>query len=321
MTAASSPAELTISDKVELSSEELYQPTPQRLPVEQKFDLDDAFSVHEDEDSTSFDFDPNSFIKDVQSRDVIAAVERSSEDQWENLHHDDEAVDMQSGQNATYPSTDASESISTLDIDAVEPHRSSATPPHASSSASMDSEAPPSTPPDDPAAAALDSQLTNIVLSPPSHSVPGSQLHEVDHAYPTVIIDASKSHMADVNAYAPEFLQSISQQSPDTTSKRTADAMAPSMTPTDGNSDRTTQPVNLTPTSPSPSTPVRRSLPSSSTSGKARSNGPSAFEKVVSKTRPPYLPPKQKDEDEKHSKEWEEMMQRSRLAGEYLLSA
>ncbi|KAF8514755.1 rab-GTPase-TBC domain-containing protein [Gautieria morchelliformis] len=308
MTTASSPAKFTISDKVRLSSEELYQPTPQRL--EQKLDLDDAFSVHEDEESASFDFDPNTFMKDLQSRDAIAAIERSSEDEWENP--DDEAVDMQNGQNATYHSTDAS--ISTLDSDAVGSHRSPATPPHASSSAqSMDSEASPSTPPDDPAAAS-DSQLTNVVLSRPSHSVPRSQIHEVDHAYPNVIINASKSHMADVRAHAPEFSQSVSKRPPDwsSTSEPTADAMAPSLTPADGNSGRMTQSVNLT--SPSLSPPVHRSLPSLSTSGKARVNGPSAFEKVVSKTRPPYLPPKQKDEDEKHSKEWEEMMQRSRLA-------
>ncbi|KIJ53482.1 hypothetical protein M422DRAFT_154980 [Sphaerobolus stellatus SS14] len=47
---------------------------------------------------------------------------------------------------------------------------------------------------------------------------------------------------------------------------------------------------------------------------KGRSRGPSIFQKVVSKTRPPYLPPKQKEEDLKHSKEWEQMMQQSRMA-------
>lgn len=39
------------------------------------------------------------------------------------------------------------------------------------------------------------------------------------------------------------------------------------------------------------------------------------LQKVVSKTRPAHLPPKQKEEDMKHNKEWEEMMQRSRMSG------
>lgn len=47
-----------------------------------------------------------------------------------------------------------------------------------------------------------------------------------------------------------------------------------------------------------------------------RSIGPSIFQKVVSKTRPTYLPPKPKVEDRKHMADWERMMRRSRLAGE-----
>ncbi len=42
--------------------------------------------------------------------------------------------------------------------------------------------------------------------------------------------------------------------------------------------------------------------------------GPSIFEKVMSKTRPSYLPPKSREEDLKHMKDWEEMMKRSREA-------
>jgi TBC1 domain family member 14 len=46
-----------------------------------------------------------------------------------------------------------------------------------------------------------------------------------------------------------------------------------------------------------------------------RSSGPSAFEKVVNKTRPPFLPPKSRDEDQKHLAVWEKMMKRSLAAG------
>jgi TBC1 domain family member 14 len=46
-----------------------------------------------------------------------------------------------------------------------------------------------------------------------------------------------------------------------------------------------------------------------------RSVGPSVFERVVSKTRPSFLPPKSRDEDQKHLADWERMMKRSRAAG------
>ncbi|KAH9968645.1 rab-GTPase-TBC domain-containing protein [Russula dissimulans] len=47
-----------------------------------------------------------------------------------------------------------------------------------------------------------------------------------------------------------------------------------------------------------------------------RSTGPSALEKVLSKTRPSFLPPKNRDEDLKHMADWENMMKRSRAAEE-----
>jgi len=46
-----------------------------------------------------------------------------------------------------------------------------------------------------------------------------------------------------------------------------------------------------------------------------RSVGPSAFEKVRSKTRPTFLPPKPRREDDKHMADWQKMMKQSRLAG------
>ena len=41
------------------------------------------------------------------------------------------------------------------------------------------------------------------------------------------------------------------------------------------------------------------------------------LDKVVSKTRPTYLPPKPRSEDKKHMQDWEKMMKHSRAAGEY----
>ncbi|EMD41842.1 hypothetical protein CERSUDRAFT_79464 [Gelatoporia subvermispora B] len=48
----------------------------------------------------------------------------------------------------------------------------------------------------------------------------------------------------------------------------------------------------------------------------ARSLGPSALDKVVSKTRPSFLPPKDRLEDRKHMADWEKMMKYSRAAEE-----
>ncbi|TBU49325.1 rab-GTPase-TBC domain-containing protein [Dichomitus squalens] len=58
-----------------------------------------------------------------------------------------------------------------------------------------------------------------------------------------------------------------------------------------------------------PPTPTARHRPS-------RSVGPSMLDKVISKTRPPYLPPKPRTEDRKHLQDWEDMMKRSRAAEE-----
>ncbi|EPT01597.1 hypothetical protein FOMPIDRAFT_77813 [Fomitopsis schrenkii] len=44
--------------------------------------------------------------------------------------------------------------------------------------------------------------------------------------------------------------------------------------------------------------------------------GPSMLDKVISKTRPTFLPPKPRAEDRKHMADWEQMMKRSRAAEE-----
>ena len=49
----------------------------------------------------------------------------------------------------------------------------------------------------------------------------------------------------------------------------------------------------------------------------SRSVGPSTLDKVISKTRPTYLPPKPKTEDLKHMADWETMMKQSRAVGEF----
>jgi hypothetical protein len=49
----------------------------------------------------------------------------------------------------------------------------------------------------------------------------------------------------------------------------------------------------------------------------SRSIGPSTLDKVISRTRPTFLPPKPKTEDLKHLADWEAMMKQSRVVGEF----
>jgi hypothetical protein len=321
MTTASQPPELPVSEVVDVYPEELQHPSPQRH--EHKFDLDDAFSVHEDEASASFDFNPDSFMKELELSATIG-TEGGAGDVWEpGDGEDDEAQDMQDSTHTTYDSTDAS--VSTLDIDAVvDLQHTPTTPPQPSSSShSFNSSEQPSTPPDDSltSPAELSSQFTNIALSPPLNSSPYPHDHEVDHAYPNVVIDASKTPTNRVTTTSSEFPTSESQQtsdSHDSSSIGSEPAADPGATaPIIGNLHRAAQSTssNYPTSAQSPSSSSHRPSPSvSAPFVKSRTSGPSTLQKVVSKTRPPYLPPKGKEEDEKHRKEWEAMMQRSRIA-------
>ncbi|TFY64498.1 hypothetical protein EVG20_g5923 [Dentipellis fragilis] len=65
-----------------------------------------------------------------------------------------------------------------------------------------------------------------------------------------------------------------------------------------------------------PTTPKTAPLRPSAGHKPTRSTGPSTFEKVVSRTRPSFLPPKTREEDDKHLADWEKMMKQSRIAEE-----
>ncbi|CAE6526414.1 unnamed protein product [Rhizoctonia solani] len=82
-------------------------------------------------------------------------------------------------------------------------------------------------------------------------------------------------------------------------------------------------PITPTPDSAPPRTPVpvseshgQHSLSpdKTRTHRPVKSVGPSMLEKVISKTRPTHLPPKNKVEDVKHMKQYQEMMEKSRAA-------
>ncbi|KAA1467948.1 RabGAP/TBC [Dentipellis sp. KUC8613] len=71
-----------------------------------------------------------------------------------------------------------------------------------------------------------------------------------------------------------------------------------------------------TPSLAIPSTPKTAPIRPSTSHKPTRSTGPSTFEKVVSRTRPSFLPPKTREEDNKHLADWEKMMKQSRVAEE-----
>jgi TBC1 domain family member 14 len=163
--------------------------------------------------------------------------------------------------------------------------------------------------------------------------------HE-DHPYPNVFIDAS--------AGAINRLATASQRKPHSPLNATHHLPpgrfgANGVTTKDGNSPPLVRPALVSSTS-SLSIPTSQpetasssssgkvvstaSLPEGNTSNllyeKPRSHkpnrsidaGPSMFEKVRSKTRPTFLPPKSKEEDNKHLSAWQNMMKQSRIAGE-----
>ncbi|KAL7415724.1 rab-GTPase-TBC domain-containing protein [Mrakia frigida] len=60
-----------------------------------------------------------------------------------------------------------------------------------------------------------------------------------------------------------------------------------------------------------PSSAISSRKPSPQPGLGKHSSGPSKFEQVMSKTRPVYLPPKDREEDMRHLKDWEKMMKTS----------
>jgi TBC1 domain family member 14 len=76
-------------------------------------------------------------------------------------------------------------------------------------------------------------------------------------------------------------------------------------------------PVPLSTSSGYPSESATASAPAFAAQfKKTKKTGRSALQKVISKTRPTHLPPKPKEEDVKHLKVWEDMMKKSKQAGE-----
>ncbi|KAJ7786470.1 rab-GTPase-TBC domain-containing protein [Mycena metata] len=134
-----------------------------------------------------------------------------------------------------------------------------------------------------------------------------------DHPYPNIVIDVSKYPTHRVTMSLTSELDA-----------RTSDDTPPR--PESPSSSRSETAASNTPPDAGPSTesipppstpPIPVPLPPKNPAHRpTRSTGPSALEKVRSKTRPSFLPPKSREEDNKHLGEWESMMKLSRLTAE-----
>ncbi|KAH9065828.1 rab-GTPase-TBC domain-containing protein [Lactarius vividus] len=113
----------------------------------------------------------------------------------------------------------------------------------------------------------------------------------------------SRPTSIEVNLASPPLSPPPSGFQPDTPTSRQSTPIMATSTPS-------TPPVTSRVASSSPSRPSS----SYKVHKVTRSTGPSALEKVISKTRPPFLPPKNRDEDQRHLSDWEKMMERSKAA-------
>ncbi|KAJ3763390.1 rab-GTPase-TBC domain-containing protein [Lentinula raphanica] len=277
------------------------------IRLEPSLDIDDAFSDSQDLDSIH-QFSPDAIRDDLARNSLSWRVEDAE---------DDDDVESRNGSLGT-----TMDSFSTLNIGSDE-------------RSEEDDQSP--------------SQFVSISLSTSRDGVSNnSEEHtelppdstEPEQPYPAVVIDVS-SHKVTISTDNTQIttplpsstsLQSHSRSSStafsDHSEHSTKSLPSPepsSVTPTHPNFTASTSTSIL----PSPSATVVAASVSETVSGPsstskssspkhrlARSVGPSALEKFVSKTRPSFLPPKSRQEDDKHMADWQAMMKQSRAAAE-----
>ncbi|KAK0481730.1 rab-GTPase-TBC domain-containing protein [Armillaria novae-zelandiae] len=283
------------------------------------FDLDDAFS---DGDDVDFEFSP-----DVIREEIVRT--RSNGEFIE-----DEDEEPQSTSNAFFHGHDAS--VSTLDMDGA-----------GVSASSVPSTSSPSVSPDG------SPQFVSISLS---RSTSGAEVNDNEEqhreapkteevtteeetsTYPNVQIDVSQppSHRVTLSIDSNQSRAStehqtlqLDSQSPRPSSDMSSPHPAPSAqslpvsmpercdTPSTSTSSPSVSASGaITASSSLPNTQPSQLAPPQPSHRQTRSAGPSILEKVMSKTRPSFLPPKSRQEDKKHMLDWQSMMKQSRAAAE-----
>ncbi|KAF9454150.1 RabGAP/TBC [Macrolepiota fuliginosa MF-IS2] len=267
------------------------QDIPTEIPIHHvsPFDTDDAFTVSDEQPPFTFSSDN---IRVEIARDLGTA--------WP--HRDG----LESP-----PVNDPNTSVSTLDIDAQQ------------SLPELDT--------DD--SAILSSEFSHISLSTDAHGVehcaePDNH-GQSDAPYPAIIIDASDAPTHKVIQTPGPTVSTPNSSSVEPSPAPSTRSLPPETMPYSSDQVPSPEPASAsTPTIPplsiatntynpsAPSETKNAQSPQKPTHRPARSTGPSMFEKVRSKTRPTFLPPKPRAEDEKHLADWHNMMKLSRLAAD-----
>ncbi|KAH9858360.1 RabGAP/TBC [Lenzites betulinus] len=294
-----------------------------RTSLPDGFSLDDAFSDNEDMDVP--EFSPAAIRQELAKRMKAAET-------WQT-----DAGGLDDIVTKIGFSVDADASVSTFDIDADQdsPPSLAHSPPSRIQSQSSSHQ-------DSLYDVPLSSEFSSVSLS--DNQLPPPLQHEdpeeIVSDYPAVQIDLSGSQVvakemhpddaSDVRAsietdasdgahpmHHPQYAASLdhirTKGPPTPVNVPLANAGAAS---TSALSIPSPAPLPTSSSLPTPTTPKFADPPPPKRHRITRSVGPSMLDKVISKTRPPYLPPKPRTEDRKHQHDWEEMMKHSRAAEE-----
>ncbi|KAF9469851.1 rab-GTPase-TBC domain-containing protein [Collybia nuda] len=290
------------------------------LPIQQlsTFDLDDAFSDGEPYELT-YQFSPEAIREDIARNMPITT----------NIQLE---VESDTAQNGTFKAQNTS--VSTIDING-NGVRSRSTPPGS-----------PTSPTDSSNFSQISLSVSASSSDKESAEASRFALTEDDRtaSYPNIVIDASAgtptshritstseqtklSEISLESASPPSFPPLEFPHTIESTQSLPTHSVRPALPQIQSN---TATPTPTTSPSPSTAAFAPGPIPSSSSAPHAelqspqkpfthrptRSIGPSTFEKVRSKTRPMFLPPKPRQEDEKHMADWQSMMKLSRAAAE-----
>jgi TBC1 domain family member 14 len=300
----------------------LHRPTASTSSAK-PFHFDDAFS--DTDDDLSYEFSPATIRQELEKN---LSNHVSAEAAWSTDHELAGLADRIGF------ADNADMSVATFNIDGQ--YDNSLSPPtqqHPSPEAQIPSH--PSEP-DSLDEIALSTELSSVNLGESPQPDEEQHQHEPKHReeledqyaeYPAVQIETSEERTGPTVVRVttpppPEFIHTSTPSTPPHLEQELDPARVPlPITPqaVTGASSTGSLPLAASVSLPTPSSATSSTSNSSTFASKHRttkSAGPSMLDKVVSKTRPSFLPPKSRAEDQKHMADWETMMQRSRASGE-----
>ncbi|KAG2155549.1 rab-GTPase-TBC domain-containing protein [Suillus clintonianus] len=271
--------------------------------IEAHFDLDDAFSDGEDDYNLEFS---------------SAAIRKHLAENPSWVGNDDREDD---GETEYSSARDHDTSISTICLDGssnsyLESRSSSPSSPPLTAEEQPDEQEVPQ----DFSDITLSEELSTHGHSTNGHSTSDADTQDEDASppgdtsYPTIHIDVSRS---------PPSRVTMSTNTENNGEGRQEDEAVHTVSESNASSSHLPAPshdIDIPPLPTSPSSPLPRArsptTPTTSHRRQTYSAGPSAFQKVLSQTRPHFLPPKNRQEDQKHMADWQAMMKQSRAAEE-----